>query len=241
MAAFTSDPSGIKGMFTLEIEEALRRGEIDIAVHSLKDLPANMNPSLPIVAYSRRGDPRDALIVGKNWNSLATIGTSSARRRVQFSRLYPAMKIIPVRGNIGTRLRKLDEGEYSGLLLAVSGLERLGLSGRIARIFTPDEILPSPGQGILACQGREGEEYSYLEAVNDECSRDCALAERSFSRQIGSGCNLPVGGYAEISGDVLTLRGIFSDASGDFRSAKLSGRRQEAEEIGRRLAEVIIS
>ena len=195
MCAFASDPKGIKGMFTREIEEGLLRGEIDIAVHSLKDLPVNISPELPIVAYSRRGNPFDALIMKGSGN---VIGSSSLRRRLQIERLYPEMKVIPVRGNIGTRLRKLDEGEISGLVLAVSGLERLGLSDRITRIFTADEVMPSPCQGIIACQGRADKNYSWLSCADDENSRDCAEAERNFSRCIGSGCNIPAGAYAEI-------------------------------------------
>ena len=235
MAAFSSDPQGIKGMFTHEIEEALRRGEIDIAVHSLKDLPANIAPDLPIVAYSKRGDPRDALI-----GSCDVIGTSSARRKVQLSGLYSDYEIVPVRGNIGTRLRKLDEGEYTGLVLSVAGLERLGFSQRITRIFTVDEIVPSPGQGILACQGRADKEYPYLSCVDDDEARDCAIAERSFAMNLGSGCNIPAGAYAEIDGDILTLRGFFADG-GRIKRAMLSGNRREAESIGMRLAEVILS
>ncbi|MBQ3398974.1 MAG: hydroxymethylbilane synthase [Synergistaceae bacterium] len=235
MAAFSSDPQGIKGMFTHEIEESLRCGEIDIAVHSLKDLPANIAPDLPIVAYSKRGDPRDALI-----GDCGVIGTSSARRRVQLAGLYPGSKIVPVRGNIGTRLRKLDEGEYSGLVLSAAGLERLGLSQRITRIFTVDEIVPSPGQGILACQGRSDRDYPYLECVDDEYAHFCAIAERSFSRCLGSGCNIPAGAYAEVDGEYMTLRGFFADG-GRIKRAMLSGSRREAESIGMRLAEVIMS
>lgn len=241
MSTFSTDPNGIKGIFTLEIERALMAGEIDLAVHSLKDLPANINPMLPIVAYSHRGDPRDALVLGRNsQGGFSVIGSSSLRRRLQLGRLYPSAKIIPVRGNIGTRLRRLDEGEYSGLVLAVSGLERLGLSGRITRVFTTDEVMPSPGQGILACQGRAGESYPYLEAVNDECSRDCAIAERAFARELGAGCNVPVGAYAEIAGDILTLRGLYVDDAGNFRRGILSGRREYAGNIGRELSGVIM-
>lgn len=237
MCAFSSDPQGIKGMFTREIEEELLRGEIDIAVHSLKDLPVNINPDLPIVAYSRRGNPFDALVMNGGGN---VIGSSSLRRRLQIERLYPAMKVIPVRGNIGTRLRKLDEGEISGLVLAVSGLQRLGLAHRITRVFSADEIMPSPCQGILACQGRAGENYSWLSCVDDEISRDCATAERSFSRCLGAGCNIPAGAYAEIHGDMITLQGLYIDDAGNFRRGKISGLRKDSETLGVRLAETIL-
>ena len=163
MAPFSSDPSGIKGMFTFEIERALMNGEINLAVHSLKDLPANINKSLPLIAYSRRSKPFDALIMRDEKSNI--IGTSSLRRKLQLENLYPEKKIIPVRGNINTRLNKLDKGENSlgGLVMAYAGLERLGLEKRITKIFNTDEIMPAPGQGILACQGREGENYFYME------------------------------------------------------------------------------
>lgn len=214
-------------------------GEIDIAIHSLKDMAANINPSLPVVAYSHRGNPFDALIVGDNGGNV--IGTSSLRRRLQVSRIFQAMKIEPLRGNIGTRLKRLDSGEYSAIVLAACGLERLGLGCRISRIFTPDEIMPAPCQGILACQGRAGENYSWLDAVNDEISRDCAIAERSFSRQIGGGCNVPVGAYAVIEGDILTLRGLYVDGDGNILRGVVHGNRNEAQDLGMRLAEMITS
>ena len=236
MRAFSADFQGIKGMFTREIEEGLLSGEIDIAVHSLKDLPVNMNPDLPIVAYSKRGNPFDALLTNGGGN---VIGSSSLRRRLQIERLYPEKRVIPVRGNIGTRLRKLDDGEISGLVLAVCGLERLGLSRRIARIFTPEEIMPSPCQGIIACQGIAGKSYAWLSCVDDDDSRDCAEAERSFSRCIGSGCNVPAGAFAEVDGDMITLRGLYIDG-GKFLRGKISGKRREAQILGQRLAEMIL-
>lgn len=230
---FSSDPFGIKGMFTLEIENSLRLGEIDIAVHSLKDVPVNISPELPIVAYSKRADPRDALTVRDD--SMSVIGTSSARRKAQLKFLFPESKILPVRGNVENRLRKLDSGEYSALVLSAAGLERLGLSDRITRLFTVDEMIPAAGQGIIACQGRAGKIYDYLEGVDDENSRRCAAAERTFSRTLGAGCNIPAGVYAEIDGDNMTLRGFFG------RYGVISGKVTEAEAIGRKLAEDLMS
>lgn len=234
MSAFSSDSRGIKGMFTREIEEALRQGEIDFAVHSLKDMPVNVSADLPVVAYSKRADPRDALI----GNSVGIIGTSSTRRQAQLREIFPSTKILPVRGNVGTRLSKLDAGEYSGLVLSVAGLERLGLAVRISRVFTVDEMMPSPGQGILACQGRADEDYGYLACVDDGVSRDCAVAERSFSRCLGGGCNIPAGAYAEVDGDMLTLRGMLL-VDGEIRRGVVDGRRCDAEDLGVRLAGVI--
>ena len=245
MTPFSSDPAGIKGMFTLEIEQALMNREIDFAVHSLKDLPANINPELPIVAYSKRGDPRDALVardVGVRDKGIGgrEVGSSSLRRRLQLARLFPDAKIVPVRGNITTRLRRLDDGEWSGLVLSAAGLERLGEARRISRVFSVDEIMPAPGQGILACQGRAGEDYSWLECVNDDDARDCALAERAFSRFIGGGCNVPLGAYAEVHGTALTLKGLYVDG-GNFRRGELSGSRGDAEAVGESLARLVMS
>lgn len=237
MTPFSADPQGIKGMFTREIEEGLLHGEIDIAVHSLKDLPVNMNPELPIVAYSRRGNPFDALLMNGSGN---VIGSSSLRRRLQIERLYPDMKVIPVRGNVGTRLKKLDDGEISGLVLAACGLQRLGLTHRITRIFTADEIMPSACQGIIACQGRACENYSWLSCVDDDDSRDCAIAERSFSRCLGAGCNIPAGVYAEIHGEIMTLKGLYIDDAGKFHRGKISGNRRECSSLGQILAEMIL-
>ena len=234
MSSFISDPSGVKGLFTLEIEEALRRREIDIAVHSLKDLPVNIDSTLPILAYSKRADPRDVLVGAST--EIKIIGTSSLRRRFQAAKIFPDSKILPLRGNIGTRLRKLDEGQYSAIILSAAGLERLGLSKRISRFFEVDEIVPAAGQGILACQGRQGEDYSYLDCVNCETSRYCAAAERSFARAIGAGCNVPAGAFAEVHGETLTLRGIFESHMGI-----MTGRLEEAETVGKNLAEAVMS
>ncbi|MBQ3449402.1 MAG: hydroxymethylbilane synthase, partial [Synergistaceae bacterium] len=211
--------------------------EIDFAVHSLKDLPVCMNSSLPIVAYSHRDDPRDALI-----NRGGVIGTSSLRRKLQLERLYPDSKIIPVRGNVNSRIQKMSDNQYDALVLAAAGLKRLGLEDRITKIFSIDEIMPAPAQGILACQGRSDEDYGYLDCVNDTISRDCALAERSFSRALNAGCNVPIGAYASVHNDMLTLRGLYIDESTKrFHEGSITGRMCEAESLGERLAEVIMS
>ena len=241
MQPFSSDPAGIKGLFTLELEQALLNHEIDFAVHSLKDLPANINKNLPIVAYSRREDPRDVPIIrNENLEMRNVIGSSSLRRRLQLEKIFPKKKIIPVRGNVNTRIKKLDDGEFDALVLAAAGLKRLGLENRISRIFDIDEILPAPGQGILACQGRANENYFYLECVNDNNSKFCALAERSFSRALNAGCNVPVGAFAEISGEILTLRGLYIDEkTKKFYRGVSSGKIFDAEKIGENLAKEI--
>ena len=246
MSPFSSDPNGVKGLFTLELEQALLNHEINFAVHSLKDLPVNINKNLPIVAYSRREDPRDALIIRSEKLGVRSekilIGSSSLRRRLQLEKIFPEKKIIPVRGNVNTRLKKLDDGEFDALVLAVAGLKRLGLENRISKIFEADEILPAPGQGILACQGRADENYFYLEKINDSNSKFCAFAERSFSRALNAGCNIPVGAFAIIKNEVLTLRGLYIDeATKKFYSGVLSGKIYDAEFIGQELAKKIFN
>ena len=235
-----SDKFGIKGLFTQELEEALRSGEIDVAVHSLKDVPMYPNDELPIVAYSKREDARDALVLPEGAAEISDalpLGCSSARRRLQLAKLFPQLRVEPVRGNVNTRLRKLDEGQFSALVLAAAGLQRVGLGERISRYFTTDEMIPAPGQGILACQGRAGESYEYLDAVRCEASACCARAERGFSAELGGGCTAPVGAYAEIIDGELTLHGFYADeAEGIYREGRACGRPENAEELARGLA-----
>ena len=235
-----SDKFGIKGLFTQELEEALKSGEIDVAVHSLKDVPMYANEELPIVAYSARGDARDALVLPdgvKEIDENLPLGCSSARRRIQLAKLFPQLRVEPVRGNVNTRLRKLDEGQFSALVLAAAGLQRVGLGERISRYFTTDEMIPAPGQGILACQGRAGESYEYLDAVRCEAAACCARAERGFSAELGGGCTAPVGAYAEIIDGELTLHGFYADeAEGIYRDGRACGRPEDAEELARGLA-----
>ena len=235
-----SDKFGIKGLFTQELEEALKSGEIDVAVHSLKDVPMYANEELPIVAYSARGDARDALVLPdgvKEIDENLPLGCSSARRRIQLAKLFPQLRVEPVRGNVNTRLRKLDEGQFSALVLAAAGLQRVGLGERISRYFTTDEMIPAPGQGILACQGRAGESYEYLDAVRCEAAACCARAERGFSAELGGGCTAPVGAYAEIIDGELTLHGFYADeAEGIYREGRACGRPENAEELARGLA-----
>lgn len=235
-----SDKFGIKGLFTQELEEALKSGEIDVAVHSLKDVPMYANEELPIVAYSARGDARDALVLPdgvKEIDENLPLGCSSARRRIQLAKLFPQLRVEPVRGNVNTRLRKLDEGQFSALVLAAVGLQRVGLGERISRYFTADEMIPAPGQGILACQGRAGESYEYLDAVRCEAAACCARAERGFSAELGGGCTAPVGAYAEIIDGELALHGFYADeAEGIYREGRACGRPEDAEELARGLA-----
>lgn len=235
-----SDKLGIKGLFTKELEEALCDGRIDVAIHSLKDIPMAQDTALPIVAFSKREDPRDVMVLPRGEKNMpdGPAGCSSARRRIQLRKLFPNIRVEPVRGNIITRLRKLDEGQYAALVLAAAGLVRINLEERIFRRFSVDEMIPAPGQGILACQGRAGEEYEWLDAVRDKESEECAAAERSFSAALGGGCVLPVGAYAEIDRDKLILRGFYADEQRNvFIKGVVSGERTEAGRLGIKLAD----
>ncbi len=237
----TLEQIGGKGLFVKELDRALAAGEVDFTVHSLKDMPMEQPEGLPIVAYSRREDPRDALVLAVGLSELdlsRPIGCASARRRVQLKRLFPDAIIEPVRGNIQTRLRKLDEGQYGALVLACAGLERLGLTDRIARRFTTDEILPAAGQGIVAVQSRMGQDLGCLSRFADADARDCACAERSFIHALDGGCTSPVAAYAEVSGDIIQLRGMYVSADETvIRFGNCTGTREDAERLGRELAE----
>ena len=193
------------------------------------------NPTLPLVAFSRREDPRDALVLPEGVKELdfsKPIGCASLRRKMQLEKLYPMARIAPVRGNVQTRLRKLDEGQYAALVLAGAGLKRLGLEGRIARYFSAGEILPAAGQGILAAQMRAGEDASFLDAFSDREGTACALAERAFVRELDGGCSSPVAAFATVSGDTMTLTGM--NVSGEKDT--ITGAVGEAVQLGIALA-----
>ena len=231
----TLDKVGGKGLFVKELDAALRDGRVDITVHSCKDLPMEENPALPLAAFSKREDPRDALVLPDGVRELdfsKPIGCASLRRKMQLEKLYPQAQIAPVRGNVQTRLRKLDEGQYAALVLAGAGLKRLGLEGRIARYFSPEEVLPAAGQGILAAQMRAGEDASFLDAFSDREGTACALAERAFVRELDGGCSSPVAAFATVSGDTMTLTGM--NVSGE--KDNITGAVGEAVQLGIALA-----
>ena len=174
----TLDQVGGKGLFVKELDKALRDRRSDLSVHSLKDMPMEVSEALPLVAFSKREDPRDVLVLPPDTAEIdftRPIGCSSKRRILQLKEIYPRAEFRTVRGNVLTRLRKLDDGEYSALILAAAGLKRLGQEDRISRYFEPEEMIPAAGQGILGLQGRAGEDYSYLDDYNDGDARDCAL------------------------------------------------------------------
>lgn len=204
----TLDQIGGKGLFVRELDRALLAGEVDLTVHSMKDLPAELDANLPIVAVSRREAPYDVLVLPEGcevWDQSKPVGCASARRSIQLKALYPELDIRPIRGNIQTRLRKLDSGEYGALVLAQAGLHRLGLDSRIHRVFSPEELIPSACQGILAVQAREGFDPSCLRTFHDQDAFVCAMAERAFIRALDGGCSSPVAAFARLV-DVHTMK-----------------------------------
>jgi hydroxymethylbilane synthase len=203
--------AGGKGLFTKEIEEAILDGRADLAVHSLKDLPTELPPGLDLAAIPEREDPRDAMI-GRTLAELepgATVGTSSLRRAAQLRRLRPDLLIESIRGNVDTRLRKLDEGRYAAIVLAYAGLNRLGWAHRIAAILSPETMCPAVGQGALAVETRtEGPARDACAALDHAASRVAVAAERAFLRALGGGCQLPIGAHAAVEGESLRLQGL---------------------------------
>lgn len=233
------DAAGGKGLFVKELDDALRSGRVDVCVHSYKDVPVPGDPELPVVAVCGREDPRDVLVLPEGVDELSArrpIGTSSQRRQRQLALLFPDCRCEPIRGNIETRLRKLDAGEYGALVLAAAGLKRLGLCHRVSRVFTVDEIIPAACQGMLAVQGRAGDDLDYLAAINDPDAFAASLAERSFIEALGATCISPVAAFAEIEGDALRLSGMHADFEGALRKGSKSGPRDCARAIGRELA-----
>lgn len=231
----TLDQIGGKGLFVKELDEALLDNQVDITVHSFKDLPMELNPNLPIVAVSEREDPRDVLLLSSG-NTDNIIGCSSKRRSIQLKQLgYKDIKSL--RGNVLTRVSKLDAGEYSGIVLAAAGIKRLGLTGRIAKYFETDEILPAACQGILAVQSRSGEDTDYLRGFHSVQTAVIAAAERAFVRELEGGCSSPMAAYAYIMGKTLVLEGMYVD---ERNQSVFKGRRtgdlEEAEQLGRELA-----
>jgi len=232
------DKIGGKGLFVKELDEALYSGEVDITVHSYKDMPMEENLQLPIVALSKREDARDVLILPRNGGmSIELIGSSSFRRKLQLRALYPDCKTAPIRGNVQTRLNKLENGEFSAIVLAAAGIKRLGLEDYINRYFSVEEIIPAASQGIIAVQGRAGENFEYLKFFQSEDSYFISLAERSFVKTLDGGCSSPVAAYAEIDGDEITLKGLYYDETNDeIIKGSISGNKHSAIKLGIELA-----
>lgn len=234
---------GGKGLFVKELDRALMDGRIDIAVHSLKDMPMEENPELPILAYGKREDPRDVILYRPGLETLpdcAVIGTSSRRRMLQMERLYPGCTFRGIRGNVQTRLRKLETEGYDGTLLAAAGLKRLGMEQMISRYLSVDEMIPAAGQGILAVQGRKGENYGWIDRIDNRESRAAALAERQFIRVTGGDCTSPCAAHAQVSGNELKLTGLYyNEGTGEYAVdvivSDVSGSRQAGESLAERM------
>jgi len=239
---------GGKGVWVKEIEEGLLAGTFDLAVHSLKDVPAYLAEGLALVAIPPRADPRDAFIsrTGAGWRDLAVgarVGTSSLRRVAQLKLLRPDLEVEVLRGNVDTRLRKVAEGVVDAGVLACAGLDRLGLGERITARFAVEEMLPAIGQGALALEARAGDARiaRLVASLVDDDATVCVQAERSLLAALGAGCQTPLGGHAEVSGDRLRLRALVAkpDASVVLRD-EITGARAEAVRLGRALAERLL-
>lgn len=234
--------TGGKGLFTKEIEEALLAKEVDLAVHSLKDLPTRFAEGLMLAAVSLRADVRDAWISsqGKSLRDLdpgSLVGTGSPRRKVQILAMRPDLRVVELRGNVDTRLKKIREGQVAAGVLAAAGLARLGLSAEAHSFFTVEEMLPAPGQGFLALQCRQDdlEIFEILSKDQDPASLREAMAERAFLDALGGGCQVPVAAYARVEGDWIGLKGLVASADG-AKVLKLDGRGQDAKAVGIDLA-----
>ena len=241
---------GGKGLFVKELETALESGEADIAVHSMKDVPMNLPPGFVIAAVTRREDPRDAFVSNRfrDLESLpagSRVGTSSLRRESQLRARFPHLKVEPLRGNVQTRLRKLDEGQYDAVILAAAGLKRLGLASRITCLLTPEQSLPAVGQGALGieCMAHRIELVEALAPFDDRETRWCVEAERALSRALAGSCQVPLGGYADVSAGRVRLRGFVASPDGsqlvaDELHADIAG---SAMELGAALADRLIA
>jgi hydroxymethylbilane synthase len=238
---------GGKGAFLKEIEEALLAREVDLAVHSLKDVPTTLPDGLHLAAYLERADPRDAVVArdGKTLAGLppgATIGTTSLRRQAQIRALYPQLHLADLRGNVDTRLRRLREGHFDAILLAAAGMARLGRIHEATELLDPVQFLPAPGQGVVAIECRAGDQATAaaVAPLHHSPSTRCALAERAFLAALGGGCNLPLGAYAHADGDGLVLRAFVSHTDG---SRMLGGERRgiEPADVGGQLAEELLA
>jgi hydroxymethylbilane synthase len=235
---------GGKGLFVKEIEEALLNKEVDLAVHSMKDVPAELQKGLELSVYPRREDPRDAFVSSlfrkvEDLPQGASVGTSSLRRSAQLLHIRPDLQIVPLRGNVDTRLRKLDTGDLHAVVLAAAGLRRLGLSARITTVLSPDSVLPAIGQGVLGLEVREDDQKTQklISFLNDLETELAARAERAFLKELEGGCQVPLAGYARVEKDRIVLDGMVAELDGSvILRRQLSGGKDKPEELGVALA-----
>jgi hydroxymethylbilane synthase len=240
---------GGKALFVKELEMAILEHQADIAVHSIKDLPGELPDGLILTAICKREDPRDVLICShhKSFSALpsgSVIGTSSLRRSAQVLALRPDLKILPLRGNVGTRLEKLDEGEFDAIILAAAGLKRLELTHRITEYFSTDQILPAAGQGAIGIEGRHNDHqhFTLVNFLDHYVTRQEILAERAVTGQLGGSCQFPIAAHAQTEHEQLKLKALVADPNGQtlIRTEKM-GPHEFAEEIGFEAAEDLIS
>lgn len=239
---------GDKGLFVTEIEDAMREGRIDIAVHSAKDLPSVLPPDMALAAFPAREDARDALISqnGQRLNALpqgATVGTSSLRRACQLRHARPDLRIEDLRGNVDTRLRKLHEGQYDAIVLAAAGLHRLGLEHEISEYLDLSVMVPAVSQGILGIEIRAGDQATaaLLAPLDDPAARVAAIAERAFLARIGGGCQVPLGAYAQIENNELVIAGVIGSREGHLVRGEQHGSVADAATLGADLAEALLN
>ncbi|MBK1734008.1 hydroxymethylbilane synthase [Halorhodospira abdelmalekii] len=240
---------GGKGLFMKELEDGMLRGDADLAVHSMKDIPWRLPSGFTLAAVSERADPRDAF-VSNNYSALAElpegarVGTASLRRQCQIKDRRPDLHVEVLRGNVQTRLGKLDDGIYDAIILAASGLDRLELSARIAARLTPEESLPAVGQGALGIECRSDDErvVELVRGLEDPQTRICIDAERAMNARLEGSCQVPIGGYAELTGDALLLRGLVGAPDGSqVIRGEIRGAAAEAAQLGTQLGDDLLS
>ena len=240
---------GGKGLFIKELEQALEDGRADIAVHSMKDMPMNVPEGFKLAAITEREDPRDAF-VSIHYSGLdalpegSVVGTSSLRRESQLRAQFPHLEVHPLRGNVQTRLRKLDEGQYAAIILAAAGLKRLGLSDRITALLSPEQSLPAVGQGALGieCRADRTDLVALMQPLHHQETAYCVEAERALSRVLGGSCQVPLGAFAEISNGTLQLRGFVAQPDGKrIVSDALNGKPETGITMGQQLAQKLIT
>jgi len=239
--------AGGKGLFVRELETALADGRADIAVHSMKDVPVELPPEFTLAAITEREDPRDAF-VSNRYASMAelpagaVVGTSSLRRQAQILERYPALEVRPLRGNLETRLVKLDRGDYTAVVLAAAGLKRLGLAGRVRSLLDPATSLPAAGQGALGieCLAAREEVLALVAPLGDAATSACVRAERAVNRALGGNCAIPLGAFAELGGTTLRLRALVASTDGRrIARAEGEGDASNPERLGDQVARLL--
>ncbi len=239
---------GGKGLFVKELEVAMQQGAAHLAVHSLKDVPMELPEGFVLAAVSSREDPRDAFVSPRyetleSMPSGSVVGTASLRRELMLRSKFPHLVVKPVRGNVGTRLRKLDSGEYDALIMASAGLKRLGLEERIREIISDEISLPSPGQGALGleCLANDEKTREAVAFINDEQTRACCLAERAVSRALGGSCQVPLAAYATITDSTMRLRALIGDhTTGELVATEQTGPWTEYERLASEAVDALL-